>query len=62
MLSLRSFHLFFIALSIVLVSGFGMWGLLNHYVALGALSLGIAALLVVYGGYFVGKAETIHLK
>jgi hypothetical protein len=62
MLSLKSFHLFFIALSIVLSAGFGMWGLLNHYVVLGALSLVFAALLVVYGGYFVGKAETLHLE
>ena len=62
MLSLRSFHMFFIALAIVLLSGFGMWGLLNHYIVLGALSLGIGALLVAYGGYFMGKAETLHLK
>ena len=39
MLTLRSFHLFFIALSIVLTSGFGAWGLLHQYVLLGVLSL-----------------------
>lgn len=62
MLSLRSFHLFFIALSIVLASGFGTWGLLNHHIVPGASSLGFAVLLVVYGGYFVWKAETNHLE
>lgn len=62
MLSLRSFHLFFISLSIVLTSGFGMWGLLNHYIVLGASSLGLGLLLVVYGSYFVWKAENIHLE
>ena len=61
MLSLRSFHLFFIALSIVLTAGFGMWGLLNHYIVLGVLSLGVGVLLVVYGGHFMGKAEATHL-
>jgi hypothetical protein len=60
-MSLRSFHVFFIAVSIVLAAGFGTWGLLNHYIVPGALSLGVAALLVVYGGYFVGKAEALHL-
>jgi hypothetical protein len=62
MLSLRSFHLLFIALSIVLASGFGTWGLFNHYAVLGALSLGLAVLLAVYGGYFAWKAENIHLE
>lgn len=62
MMSLRSFHLFFIAISIVLAAGVGMWGLLNHYALLGALSLGFGVLLVVYGGYFVGKAEASHLQ
>ena len=61
MFSLKSFHLFFISLSIILTSGLGMWGILNHNVRLGASSLGIAVILVVYGGYFVGKAKSIHL-
>ncbi len=61
MLTLKSFHLFFIFLSIVLTSGFGMWGLLIDYVLLGALSLGIAVLLVGYGGYFAWKAKSVHL-
>ena len=58
MLSLKSFHLFFICVSIVLSSGFGVWGLLNDYVLIGALSLGVAVLLVVYLGYFGRKVES----
>jgi hypothetical protein len=61
MLSLRSFHTVFIDLSIVLASGFGVWGLLDRYVLLGAVSLAIAVLLVIYRGYFVWKTERIHL-
>jgi hypothetical protein len=61
MLSLRSFHLFFVILSIVLTSGVGAWALRHHDPALGAICLGIGALLVVYEGYFVRKAERLHL-
>ena len=56
MLTLKSFHVFFIWVSIVLASGFGVWGLLNQYKLLGALSLAVGMLLVLYQGYFVGKA------
>ena len=38
-------------------SGFGVWGLFNDYIVLGALSLGLALLLVVYGSYFVRRSE-----
>lgn len=61
-LSLRSFHLVLIALSIVLASGVGVWGVMNHEVLLGALSLGVGLLLIVYGSYFMGTAENAHLK
>lgn len=58
MLTLKSFHLFFVGVSIVLTSGFGVWGLMNRFPALGASSLVLAVLLVVYLGYFVSKIET----
>jgi hypothetical protein len=61
-LSLKSFHLVLISLSIVLASGTGVWGLFNHDIVLGAVSLGLALLLVVYGSYFVWKAENVHLE
>lgn len=48
MLSLRSFHTVFIALSIILAAGTGTWALRNQQVLLGALSWGVAVLLVLY--------------
>jgi hypothetical protein len=59
-LSLRSFHVVLIWLSIVLASGTGMWGLLNHQVLLGVLSLGVAILLVAYVGYFASKEKAVE--
>lgn len=61
-LTLKSFHLFFIAISIVLTAGVGMWGLLNYYQVLGAFSLLLSVLLVGYGGYFAAKAQRVHLE
>jgi hypothetical protein len=62
MLSLKSFHVFFIALAIVLTAAFGTWGLLNHYRLSGASSLVVSSLLVVYEAYFAAKADRIHLE
>jgi len=54
-LSLRSFHLFFIAVSILLSAWVGVWGIGNWRegggasgLALGALFLAVGAMLVVY--------------
>jgi len=60
-LSLKSFHLVFIAIAIVFAAGFGFWGVLNNYPKAGMISLIIGALLVVYGGYFAGRAQRMHL-
>jgi len=54
-LTLESFHLVLIALSIVLASGTGVWWLLNQQVLFGAIALAVAFLLVAYGGYFVSQ-------
>ena len=59
-LSLRSFHVVLIWLSIVLASGTGTWGLLNHQVLLGVLSLGVAILLVAYLGYFAREEKILE--
>lgn len=61
MLSLKSFHLFFILVSIVLAAGFGTWCVKHAFVWTGVLSLAAAVLLVVYEGYFVGKTERTHI-
>jgi quinol-cytochrome oxidoreductase complex cytochrome b subunit len=61
-LSLKSFHLVFIAIAIIFAAGFGIWGILNHFPTAGALSLVIGALLVLYGAYFAGRAQRTHLR
>jgi membrane protein implicated in regulation of membrane protease activity len=61
-LSLKSFHLVFVGVAIVFAAGFGIWGLLNYYPWSGTLSLIIGAILVLYGAYFAGRAERIHLR
>ena len=55
-LSLRSFHLFFIAVSVLLAAWVGVWGFQSYLVtrslgdlALGVLFFGIGLGLVVYG-------------
>jgi len=60
MLDLKSFHIVLIAASIVLMSGFGVWGLLNDYQLLGAISMAIAVLLVGYFGYFAAGARRVQ--
>jgi len=62
MLSLRSFHLILIALGIVLTAGFAVWAFFNRDVLIGAVSLVLSVLLVVYGAYFGAKAEQMHLE
>jgi len=42
-------------------AGFGFWGVLNHHPWAGVISLIIGALLVLYGGYFAGRAQRTHL-
>ena len=48
-LSLRSFHVFFIAVSIVLSLWVGAWGVASYRSGGGAGSLGLAALFLVVG-------------
>jgi hypothetical protein len=62
MLSLKSFHLVLLGVAIILTAGVGAWGLLDAHKVLGGVSLAAGVLLVVYGGYFAGQAERIHLE
>lgn len=57
MLSLKSFHLFFIMVSIVLAGAFGTWCVMNGFLAGGIVVLAIAVALVGYETYFAVKAE-----
>ena len=58
-MSLKWFHSVFIALSMLVSLGFGVWGLFNQHVALGVVSMAASAGLVVYGNYFLGKARKL---
>ncbi len=61
-MSLKAFHLFFIAASVRVCFGFGAWGIYDHAtrahadsLALGLLSLGIGVVLIFYGRKFRQK-------
>lgn len=58
-MSLKWFHIVFISLSVLLSLWFGIWALFNEQIALGILSLGGSAGLVLYGSYFLGKVRKL---
>lgn len=65
-MSLKAFHIFFIAASILLAVGFGVWELLAYMESGGAgrfiaalLSFAAAAGLIVYGVRFLKKLKHI---
>lgn len=61
MLSLTSFHLFFIFAAIVLAGGFGTWCLMHGFFAVGIVALATAVLLVAYETYFAVKSQRSRL-
>ena len=58
-MTLKWFHIVFIALSMLLSIGVGVWGLANNFVALGLASLAGSAALCVYGPYFLKKVRSL---
>jgi hypothetical protein len=65
-MSLKSFHVVFIAASILLAFGFGAWELVQYSragattdLAFGVGSLAVGVTLVVYGRYFLKKLKDI---
>jgi hypothetical protein len=58
-MTLKWFHIVFIALSMLLSIGVGVWGLANNFVALGIASLAGSAALCVYGPYFLKKVRSL---
>jgi len=57
MLDLTSFHMFFVVAAIVLLAIAGLWGLVDAHTVLGAISLGVAAMLVIYAAYVARGLE-----
>lgn len=66
-MSLKGFHVLFIAVSILLAIGAGAWGLRSHaeeanplHLAFGIGSLVAAVALGIYGAWFVRKIRSSH--
>jgi hypothetical protein len=65
-MSLKAFHIFFIAVSILLAFGFGLWeiraytdsGTVGRLIA-GLLSFGVAVGLIIYGIHFLKKLKHV---
>jgi hypothetical protein len=65
-MTLKAFHVVFIALATVTAAGFGVWSLHAFLtqrgignLLLGALSLAVAVGLVVYGVWFLKKMKDV---
>ena len=65
-MSLKAFHIVFIAASIVLALGFAAWSLSNYFkdrrtldLVFGLLSLAAGISLVIYGKYVLRKLKNI---
>ena len=67
-MSLKAFHIFFIALSIVLSVGVGSWGISSYFAGggSGSLALGVffcltGLALLIYGRSFLKKMKGIDV-
>lgn len=65
-MSLKSFHLFFIAVSILLAVGFGIWEIAAYTddgaggrLVAALVSFAVAAALIVYGIRFIRKLKHV---
>lgn len=56
-MSLRFFHIVFIALAAVLAAGVGVWSLEHGGMVLGIVCLAAALALVVYGVWYARKTR-----
>jgi hypothetical protein len=55
--SLKSVHILFIVLATVVIVIFGVWSLRSYSALAAVVSFVIAAALIVYGIWFVGKTK-----
>ena len=56
-MSLKSVHILFIVLATVVIVIFGVWSLRSYSTVAAVVSFVIAAALVAYGIWFVGKTK-----
>jgi len=66
-MTLKAFHILFIALSILLAWGFGIWCVQSHflgndgvYLGMGIVSFGAGIGLVFYGVWFLKKLKQMR--
>ena len=60
-MSLKAFHILFIALATLLAAGCAWWAFSNSITTFGAASAVTAVALFIYGIYFVKKSRKIIL-
>jgi len=60
-MSLKAFHILFIALATLLAAGCAWWAFTNSITNFGAASAVAAVALFIYGIYFVRKSRKIIL-
>lgn len=61
-MSLKAFHIFFIALATLIVAGFGLWALGPANTGgswMGWLALALAVALPFYGRWFLAKTQEV---
>lgn len=61
-MSLKAIHIFFIALSILLALGFGVWSIYHQYTLMGVISFVIGIALVFYGVRFLRKLRHVDMR
>ena len=60
-MTLKWFHIVFIAISTLMGIAIGVWSFFNHFPVLALGSLASSAALCVYGNYFLNKARKAGL-
>jgi len=60
-MSLKAFHILFIAISTLLAAGCSWWAFSNSITIFGAASAASAVALFIYGIYFIKKSRRIIL-
>ena len=58
-MSLKAFHLIFVTCLTTLSLGFAAWAFFSGRIVFGVLGILVAALVVVYGVYFLKKLKKI---
>jgi len=58
-MSLKTFHIFFISVSVLTAFGFGVWLYQHSFLVYGLISFLLGKALIVYGIYFLRKLKHV---